>query len=610
MARLITVLCAAVAVASAAVLAYAQTGTPESKTTLSTEINTNFPNNTSGKITPQLLRQTTQDMTSSWVDWVLCSAGGTTHGVPLWNGTTYVCASLSGDQSKVASVSGALTSGNCINADGNGNLVAGSGACVSSGSGVTAGSTNNAAYYASNGSVVSGRTLTSFFDTVFCNTIGYIVARTTSAWVCSNNIPANVVWFGADPTGVSDSTTAISNTINAASFNFGPNVYFPCGVYISSGLTVTLQNKKLMGDSAGCASLKWKANSSGDFLTMGDGSGDFFEMSIENMTIDGNGSNQSAGNNDCLRVQNIRAVHVTNVDVTNCFKTGVLIKDNPARQDNASGMIMVNSTVGSWGVGGTGNGVDIETNAEVVIISNSWINSGPTGTDSAHAAIFSNSPVNPPVIANNNIFTDAPHIYVSGGSGTITGNQQSYLSTSSQCLILSGTIGVQYTGNYCIMSVGDTKLPVSLINTARGNIFCGNIINANGAVSVAAAFTEDSTSKPNTYCGPNPAMGNAINQFSGSFTQPYAINGPVTAIGASTVTLGSTDQAGSYLSTAGQLSSAMQFASAWKTTPTCTLNGIGTPVIALSAIYTTSVVASISAASAAATITYACAGNH
>lgn len=45
--------------------AYAQTGSPQTKPALTTEINTNFPDNTLGLITPALLRQTTLDMMTS-----------------------------------------------------------------------------------------------------------------------------------------------------------------------------------------------------------------------------------------------------------------------------------------------------------------------------------------------------------------------------------------------------------------------------------------------------------------------------------------------------------------------------------------------------------------
>jgi hypothetical protein len=68
----------------------------------------------------------------------------------------FTAGTFSGNTTTVATVSGPTTSGRCINWDGAGNIVSGSGACVSSGSGVSAGTAGQLAYYASSGSVVSG----------------------------------------------------------------------------------------------------------------------------------------------------------------------------------------------------------------------------------------------------------------------------------------------------------------------------------------------------------------------------------------------------------------------------------------------------------------------
>lgn len=47
-------------------VSYAQTGSPQSKAALTSEINSNFPNNTTGAITPSALRQVTLDMVQSF----------------------------------------------------------------------------------------------------------------------------------------------------------------------------------------------------------------------------------------------------------------------------------------------------------------------------------------------------------------------------------------------------------------------------------------------------------------------------------------------------------------------------------------------------------------
>src|SRR5215831_4223789 len=82
-----------VLVALALALTVAQS--QKTKTQMNTEINTNFPDNTTGLITPLITRTTTQDMVASWIDWVTCSGNGA-NGVPTWNNglATYQCQSF------------------------------------------------------------------------------------------------------------------------------------------------------------------------------------------------------------------------------------------------------------------------------------------------------------------------------------------------------------------------------------------------------------------------------------------------------------------------------------------------------------------------------------
>ncbi len=55
-----------------------------SKLSLDSEINTNWPDNTSGLITPALLRSTVTDIVASYVDWLTCTVQG---GIVYWNST-------------------------------------------------------------------------------------------------------------------------------------------------------------------------------------------------------------------------------------------------------------------------------------------------------------------------------------------------------------------------------------------------------------------------------------------------------------------------------------------------------------------------------------------
>ncbi len=67
-----------------------------SKLTLDSEIDTNWPDNTSGLITPAILRSTVKDIVASYVDWLVCTTRG---GIVYWNATatpTCLAAGVSG----------------------------------------------------------------------------------------------------------------------------------------------------------------------------------------------------------------------------------------------------------------------------------------------------------------------------------------------------------------------------------------------------------------------------------------------------------------------------------------------------------------------------------
>lgn len=82
---------------------------------------------------------------------------------------------------------------------------------------------------------------TSWFDQAYCNTMGYVIARFTSAWTCSNNIPVNARWLGATGNGSTDDTTAMQLAFTTAASS-GACVYVPFGSYkITVSLTGALR---------------------------------------------------------------------------------------------------------------------------------------------------------------------------------------------------------------------------------------------------------------------------------------------------------------------------------------------------------------------------------
>ena len=121
----------------------------------------------------------------------------------------------------------------------------------------------------------------------------------------SSAIPLNVVWFGADPTGVADSTTAINNAFTAAvgstsNSRGARSVYFPCGTYSVTGVTLpgsatAFPGVNIYGDGV-CSNIHMAAgHTTGNVLTIGSGTlNDTGDIVVRDMQIS-SAAQQTAG---------------------------------------------------------------------------------------------------------------------------------------------------------------------------------------------------------------------------------------------------------------------------------------------------------------------------
>lgn len=91
---------AALLVFASIVSAHAQS----TKLTLDAEIDTNWPDNTSGAITPALLRSTVKDVVSSYVDWLTCTVQG---GTLYWGASATPACLAAGTSGQVLQTAGA-----------------------------------------------------------------------------------------------------------------------------------------------------------------------------------------------------------------------------------------------------------------------------------------------------------------------------------------------------------------------------------------------------------------------------------------------------------------------------------------------------------------------
>jgi hypothetical protein len=131
-----------------------------------------------------------------------------------------------------------------------------------------------------------------------------------------SNYSANVKDWGALGDGVSDDTNAIANAIIFVSSSGGGDVFFPAGTYITR--TQILYSKvHLRGAGIEASILKLKDGTNADLLqgaangysgamvdiaaTNATGSvNGIYNWSVQNMTLDGNRSNQTSGSSYCL----------------------------------------------------------------------------------------------------------------------------------------------------------------------------------------------------------------------------------------------------------------------------------------------------------------------
>jgi len=110
----------------------------------------------------------------------------------------------------------------------------------------------------------------------------------------------SVLAYGAKGDGRTDDTAAINSAMSACTtrdipYN-GCTLYFPAGIYVTTGLTMR-SYMNLKGDGWGTSVIRLKERTASDVLTVPI---DAFNFSIKDLTLDGNSARGGSGN--CLSV--------------------------------------------------------------------------------------------------------------------------------------------------------------------------------------------------------------------------------------------------------------------------------------------------------------------
>jgi Pectate lyase superfamily protein len=115
------------------------------------------------------------------------------------------------------------------------------------------------------------------------------VAHTGTPWI-------NVLSYGAKADGLADDTAAINAAMSACTTRAAPNngciLYFPAGVYITTGITLS-SYVSMKGDGWGTSVIQLKPHTASDVLTVPVNT---FNFSIYGLTLDGNSARGGAGN--------------------------------------------------------------------------------------------------------------------------------------------------------------------------------------------------------------------------------------------------------------------------------------------------------------------------
>lgn len=142
----------------------------------------------------------------------------------------------------------------------------------------------------------------------------------------------NVKDFGAKGDGITNDRDAIQSAIDSSSSQ--SVVYLPSGTYkINSALFIKKSNTRITGDGVGVT--KIFTGNDGNYAAIDVrtslAAGNLYNITIENLTIDGNKANRpTAGGNGILLLCNtqnsITDTRILNVEIYNCRNAGILME--------------------------------------------------------------------------------------------------------------------------------------------------------------------------------------------------------------------------------------------------------------------------------------------
>lgn len=365
---------------------------------------------------------------------------------------------------------------------------------------------------ATGSTAIAGDTIaTTWFDHAFCSTVGQIVARTTSGWICSAGIAAPVTWFGAKCDGTTDDRAAIISAL--AAIPSGSTLEFPSTVCAVKSLTSGGTNPHIFV----LTKPVHLSFPNGGGISKSGVIGILFDIQTDNVTIDGSGTldggwvgtaysayDIAVSTNDYDTVSTARNyIRIKGINFTNWAQGGIFIwycqsctiEDNVVNNVAYGGIfggaiqqtqIIGNKVYNVWSSTGPDQppnpvyrsnhyGISVSTNLATtspslnVIVANNLVDNVPAwecyDTHSGQHVIFA-----------NNIATACP-IGIAASSPNLTAIDISIIGNQVECLTLgspvySGSTG-QSVGGAGISAAGNSGASLSAGVSIVGNIVLG-----------------------------------------------------------------------------------------------------------------------------------------
>lgn len=255
---------------------------------------------------------------------------------------------------------------------------------------------------------------------------------TKATYSMVSGAPFNVLDYGADATGATDSTIAINNAITAANTAGGGEVYFPSGLYLIGTAThvVLLSNVTLIGDGFS-SKIKLANNTPISASLSAITAASRTNIAVKNLHMDGNRANQ-VNFVGLLRIDTCVNVEVSENTFVDCNNVCAYFVNGTSR------VICVNNTM----IDSNGTNIKLgHENTDVVIDSNVLVDTGAYAThyDGFIMTRFGTTGQKNIVISNNTMISPT-------GSGAVLGiwlRSGNNIVISGNVIEITDAVGIQ-----------------------------------------------------------------------------------------------------------------------------------------------------------------------